>query len=71
MVMELQVENCPETWIKTLLQRALLISRCCSPVWGADCAPSQADATSEQVLAATLDVMSRDAQLARYVKQPA
>ncbi|CAE6894969.1 MULTISPECIES: DUF3015 domain-containing protein [Pseudomonas] len=32
---------------------------------------SQADATSEQVLAATLDVMSRDAQLARYVKQPA
>ena len=32
---------------------------------------SQADATSEQVLAATLEVMSRDAQLARYVKQPA
>lgn len=29
------------------------------------------DTTSEQVLAATLDVMSRDAQLARYVKQPA
>jgi hypothetical protein len=32
---------------------------------------SGADVTSEQVLAATLDVMSRDAQLARYVKQPA
>ena len=32
---------------------------------------SKADATSEQVLAATLEVMSRDAQLARYVKQPA
>ena len=32
---------------------------------------SQADVTSEQVLAATLEVMSRDAQLARYVKQPA
>lgn len=29
------------------------------------------DTTSEQVLAATLEVMSRDAQLARYVKQPA
>ncbi len=43
MVMELQVENCPETWIKTLLQRALLIFRYCSPVWGVDCAPSQAD----------------------------
>ncbi|WP_137818259.1 DUF3015 domain-containing protein [Pseudomonas sp. 2FG] len=32
---------------------------------------SKADVTSEQVLAATLDVMSRDAQLARYAKQPA
>ncbi|MGQ7956230.1 DUF3015 domain-containing protein [Pseudomonas sp. SP16.1] len=32
---------------------------------------SGADVTSEQVLAATLEVMSRDAQLARYVKQPA
>lgn len=28
------------------------------------------DATGEQVLAATLDVMSRDQQLARYAKQP-
>lgn len=32
---------------------------------------SGADVTSEQVLAATLDVMSRDAQLARYAKVPA
>ncbi len=32
---------------------------------------SKADVTSEQVLAATLEVMSRDAQLARYAKQPA
>ncbi|WP_137887357.1 DUF3015 domain-containing protein [Pseudomonas sp. 2FE] len=32
---------------------------------------SKADVTSEQVLAATLDVMSRDAQLARYAKHPA
>ncbi|MBD9485344.1 DUF3015 domain-containing protein [Pseudomonas sp. PDM14] len=32
---------------------------------------SSADATSEQVLAATLEVMSRDQQLARYTKQPA
>lgn len=32
---------------------------------------TQADVTSEQVLAATLQVMSRDAQLARYVKQSA
>ncbi|UVE17136.1 DUF3015 domain-containing protein [Pseudomonas sp. LS44] len=32
---------------------------------------SSAQATSEQVLAATLDVMSRDSQLARYAKQPA
>lgn len=32
---------------------------------------SGADVTSEQVLAATLEVMSRDTQLARYVKQPA
>lgn len=32
---------------------------------------SQADVTGEQVLAATLDVMRGDAQLARYVKQPA
>ncbi|RJG12012.1 DUF3015 domain-containing protein [Pseudomonas cavernicola] len=31
----------------------------------------RADVTSEQVLAATLDVMSRDSQLARYAKQPA
>ncbi|HBX54306.1 DUF3015 domain-containing protein [Pseudomonas sp. UBA2684] len=32
---------------------------------------SAADVTSEHVLAATLDVMSRDAQLARYAKTPA
>ena len=32
---------------------------------------SGADVTSEQVLAATLDVMSQDAQLARYAKLPA
>ncbi|MCY1366485.1 hypothetical protein D9M69_533820 [compost metagenome] len=32
---------------------------------------SSPDATSEQVLSATLEVMSRDAQLARYAKQPA
>ncbi|MBM7061492.1 DUF3015 domain-containing protein [Pseudomonas sp. UL073] len=32
---------------------------------------SKPDVTSEQVLTATLDVMSRDAQLARYAKQPA
>lgn len=32
---------------------------------------SRPDVTSEQVLTATLDVMSRDAQLARYAKQPA
>ncbi|NQD96152.1 DUF3015 domain-containing protein [Pseudomonas sp. CrR25] len=32
---------------------------------------SQAEVTSEQVLAATLEVMRDDAQLARYVKQPA
>lgn len=32
---------------------------------------SKADVTSEQVLANTLDVMSKDAQLARYAKQPA
>lgn len=32
---------------------------------------SEADVSSEQVLAATLDVMSQDAQLARYVKQSA
>ncbi|MDH1262385.1 MULTISPECIES: DUF3015 domain-containing protein [unclassified Pseudomonas] len=31
---------------------------------------SGAEVTSEQVLAATLDVMSQDAQLARYAKQP-
>ncbi|MDH4570635.1 DUF3015 domain-containing protein [Pseudomonas sp. BN414] len=31
---------------------------------------SGADVTGEQVLAATLDVMSRDQQLARYAKQP-
>ncbi|AYC34359.1 DUF3015 domain-containing protein [Pseudomonas cavernae] len=31
----------------------------------------RADVTSEQVLTATLEVMSRDAQLARYAKQPA
>ena len=32
---------------------------------------SAPDVTSEQVLANTLDVMSRDQQLARYAKQPA
>lgn len=32
---------------------------------------SKADVTSEQVLANTLDVMSKDSQLARYAKQPA
>ncbi|WP_176511276.1 DUF3015 domain-containing protein [Pseudomonas faucium] len=31
---------------------------------------SAPDVTGEQVLSATLDVMSRDQQLARYVKQP-
>ena len=32
---------------------------------------SSPDVTGEQVLAATLDVMSRDKQLARYARQPA
>ncbi|WP_263140460.1 DUF3015 domain-containing protein [Pseudomonas sp. RIT-PI-AD] len=32
---------------------------------------SAPDVTGDQVLAATLDVMSRDQQLARYAKQPA